>query len=890
MTPDAEPEPEPHPPRRISWRRLHAGLMPDYNKKATAYWWTMAGLGAFAFVFSLTGLAAMPGAALAQVAVGVFLAMVMALVPLKIPRTNQSFATGDVFIVLLLLMHGPAAGCVAAALEGLVSSWRSSKRWTTRLGTASIAAFSLFVCGPALSALSERLGSSGADAAAALVLAAMVFGLMYAACNAVLMSGVALLKRNRRLSLAAIASVFGWVGAASAVASALAALLFITQRLAGIGVMLTVLPIIGLLLTTLHYFSRQQEAEEATRNALARAVEQGAELAIVQSRQREAEQAAQHLRDLDTSERRFQSAFTHASIGMALVSREGRIYQGNPALRKLLGCDESAFGEPNFFDHVAREDQPRLAAALSGSSAGEIAESPIEIRCQRLDGTEVWASISCSRFAEPQGEGPGVIMQIQDVTARHRAELELQHRATHDKLTGLANRDRFHDALKHSIDLARRDPTQAFAVLFLDFDRFKLVNDSKGHTVGDEFLVKASKRLERCLRKGDMLARLGGDEFAVLATGLGNDTEAIDLAERLLAVLHEPLRLSTMEIITTASIGITFSSIGYTRPEDVLRDADIAMYRAKSDGKARYALFDVKHHTDIADRVRLEGDLRQALAQQAMTIAYQPLYDLASGALLGFEALSRWSHSQLGPISPGTFIPIAEESGLITQLTGFVLQDACRQLRQWITEHPGSDHLCVHVNVAARDLASVDFVPSVARALATSGLRPGQLVVELTENILMAQLAAAMNTLAALKQLGVGLSVDDFGTGYSSLSHLAVLPIDSLKIDMSFVRNLRAGSSEEAVIRAILMLARSLGKKVVAEGIETQTQLDLLRSLGCDYGQGFFLSRPLLPDGVASLLIARAAERVGNFAPSAPLSVVAGARELGPESGDAPLH
>ena len=445
-------------------------------------------------------------------------------------------------------------------------------------------------------------------------------------------------------------------------------------------------------------------------------------------------------------------------------------------------------------------------------------------------------------------------MQVQDITARRSAEIELQHRAYHDKLTGLPNRDRFHQALGVAIERADGGPGRAFAVLFLDFDRFKLINDSKGHTVGDEFLVAASRRLAQCLRKGDMLARLGGDEFAILAGGLSNDGDAVDMAERLLDAMKEPLQLSAMEITATASVGITFSSLGYSRPEDMLRDADIAMYRAKVDGKARYALFDVKLHTEVANRVRLEADLRQALADHTLTLAYQPLYDLNSGQLLGFEALARWVHPELGPVSPATFIPIAEESGLITQLTDFATDSACRQLKAWQDEHPGLADLHVHVNVAARDVADPHFVARIEHTLAATGLASQSLVIELTENILMAQLSAAMGTLTALRVLGVGLSVDDFGTGYSSLSHLAVLPIDSLKIDMSFVRPLRAGSKEAAVIRAIVLLGKSLDKQVIAEGIETALQKDLLRELGCDVGQGYHLSRPLALDAVGQLL------------------------------------
>ena len=840
------------------WRRLHAALMPDYNRKATAYWWTLVVLGLAALMVSAWQLVGLPVLALVQIAGGIALTMLMALYPLKIPRTNQRFSLGDMFIVLLLLTQGASAACIAAGLDTLVSSWRSTRRWTTRLGSATIAALSMFACGHAMQPLLRGLALGSADYAALLVLVTMTFGLVYCAVTALLMSGVARLKRNERLQLSDMVSVFGWVGGASAGASAIAALLFITVTLAGLGVMLTIVPTLGLLLMTMHFFSRQQEADEAVRQAAAQTLEREAELAISQARQREAEQAAQHLRDLETSERRFNSAFTHASIGMALLSLDGNIHLANPALQALLGCAETGLADRLFADFVAPLDRPRLAGTLARMAKGTADTVPVELCCHRpnggKDGDEVWVSIGCSLFTAPDAAGPSLIMQVQDITARRSAEIELQHRAYHDKLTGLPNRDRFHQALGAAIERADGGPGRAFAVLFLDFDRFKLINDSKGHTVGDEFLVAASRRLAQCLRKGDMLARLGGDEFAILAGGLSNDGDAVDMAERLLDAMKEPLQLSAMEITATASVGITFSSLGYSRPEDMLRDADIAMYRAKVDGKARYALFDVKLHTEVANRVRLEADLRQALADHTLTLAYQPLYDLNSGQLLGFEALARWVHPELGPVSPATFIPIAEESGLITQLTAFVLQAACGHLRQWMSDHPGCDDLSVHVNIAARDLADSQFVSRVQHALSSSGLAPQHLVIELTENILMAQLAAAMTTLRALRDLGVGLSVDDFGTGYSSLSHLAVLPIDSLKIDMSFVRPLRAGSKEAAVIRAIVLLGKSLDKQVIAEGIETALQKDLLRELGCDVGQGYHLSRPLALDAVGQLL------------------------------------
>ena len=839
---------------RVSWlrldtwlhlpRRAHAALMPDYNRKATAYWCCVVLLGLAALAASVAEVAALPPSELWKLAGGLLLSSSLALFPVRVPRTNQSFSLGDVFIFLLLMMLGTGAGCIAAGLEALVSCSRRSSRWTTRLGSLTIAASTLYLCGHLLEPVTRQMAVAPVTNALPLLLSAMVFGLVYAGCSAFMMMNVARLKRSERPRLSDMVSTFGWVGAASSGAAALAALLFITERLVGLNVMLAIVPTLGLMLTTLHFFNRQQSADEAVRDAAQRALEREAELERMQALQRETLLAAQHLRELETSERRFNSAFTHASIGMALISLDGKIHMANPALGALLDRAHGELTGTAFSDCLQPADQDRLHAAMHRLSSGQA--EPIEVCCRRPEGGEIWASVTFSMFSQPDDNGPVLIVQVQDVTARRIAEVALRHRAFHDKLTGLPNRECFHQALVSALARADGGPGRAFAVLFLDFDRFKLVNDSKGHTVGDEFLVAAAKRLASGLRKGDMLARLGGDEFAILAYGLHLDAEAVDLADRLQRGLSAPLRLSTMEISATASMGITFSSLGYLSPEDMLRDADIAMYRAKSEGKARYALFDAALHTDVTQRVRLEADLRVAVDTEGLSLAYQPLYDLNSRRLVGFEALARWQHPELGPLSPGCFIPVAEESGLITRLTNFVLNAACAQLTAMRQLHAdaGAD-LHMHVNVAARDVADPDFVGRVALALQTHGLPPHCLVIELTENILMEQLSAAMSTLMALRALGVGLSVDDFGTGYSSLSHLSTLPIDSLKIDMSFVRPLQPGSKEAAVIRAIVLLGTSLGKSVIAEGIETALQLDLLRDLGCHVGQGFYMSRPL---------------------------------------------
>jgi len=605
-------------------------------------------------------------------------------------------------------------------------------------------------------------------------------------------------------------------------------------------VLMAMVPLLAMLLATLHYFFRQQEAAEAVRRSAAEAGE------------REAELAARHVRELEASERRFHSAFTHASIGMALMTVDGRILQANPALRQLLGREIGELLQIAFHGAVADEDRAALEAALAQVTQPGFDGFALELRCRHRDGSLVWVSLHGSFFSEADAGAPCLILQVQDITARRNAEAGLQHIAFHDSLTGLPNRRRFHELLDQAVQRARADPAQAFAVMFLDFDRFKLINDSLGHNAGDEFLVQVSQRIAESLRPGDIVARLGGDEFAVLVHRLEHERAAAHLAERLMDALKRPFHVAATELSTSASIGITFSAFGYERAEDVLRDADTAMYKAKAAGKARYALFDASLHTEVADRLRLEGDLRRAVDAGQLSVAYQPLVELASGRLIGFEALARWQHPTDGAIGPTAFIPIAEESGLMPRLTDFVLHCACRQLATWQRLQPG---LTMSVNLSGNDLAHSALVARVTRALVESGVRPEQLTLELTENILMSRVEGALSQLADLREVGVGLAVDDFGTGYSSLSHLSALPIDRLKIDRSFVSALSAGSNETAVVRAIVLLGQSLGKAIVAEGIESESQFAQLREMGCTYGQGYHFGRPLSAEEAQSMLV-----------------------------------
>ncbi|HEY8707855.1 MAG TPA: EAL domain-containing protein, partial [Burkholderiaceae bacterium] len=671
----------------------------------------------------------------------------------------------------------------------------------------------------------------------------MLCAVMCFVLNTVLITAVPHLKRDQWPTLREMFGNFGWIGITYAGSASIACLLFLTFKQSGIGVLMAAAPIIAMLLSTLHYFFRQQEADEAVRKGRLDAAE------------REAELASHHMRELEVSERRFHSAFTHASIGMALVSFDGRVLQLNSALRTLLALDDDQTIDAQLFsDFVDTQDAAKLNDHLMQLNAQQISSFTIDLRMCHRRGVETWAAVHGSFFSEIDAAAPSLILQVQDITARRQAQAGLHHIAFHDSLTGLPNRRRFQADLGQALDRVKTDPRRQFGLMFLDFDRFKLINDSLGHAVGDEFLVAVARRIEQHVRPHDIVARLGGDEFAILAEDLDCERYAVTLADRLLDVLRQPFQIAGTEITTSASIGITFSGTGYATPAEMLRDADIAMYKAKSGGKARYALFDTVLHTEVSHRLRLEGDLRRALADGQLAVAYQPLMDLASGRVTGFEALARWNHPELGAISPVTFIAIAEDAGLIIALTDFMLRRACGQLKEWQLRDDSFAELNMHVNVSGNDIAHPGLVARVTAALVEARLQPQHLTLELTENILMERLEAALPTLSELRRLGVGLSVDDFGTGYSSLRHLSTLPVNSLKIDRAFVADLQRGSSEAAVVRAIILLGDSLGKSIIAEGIETGAQMEQLRRMGCATGQGFHLSRPLAAELIDTML------------------------------------
>lgn len=459
--------------------------------------------------------------------------------------------------------------------------------------------------------------------------------------------------------------------------------------------------------------------------------------------------------------------------------------------------------------------------------------------------------------------GDGLAVTFNDVSARKRAEAQLRHAAHHDTLTGLPNRALFIERLQQALNRSNRFPDYKFAVLFLDFDRFKIINDSLGHEAGDQLLMAIADRMRANLRSvdlpsrvgdGHLPARLGGDEFVVLLDSINTVRDAVRVAERLQIELGAPHTLDGHEVISTASIGIVSSELGYETPDDIIRDADTAMYRAKTEGKARHVVFDEKMHQEVVDRLRLEQELREAVEKSAFQLQFEPVADLESGALAGFEALVRWPHEAQGTIQPANFIGLAEEIGLIVPIGEWVIKEACRQLKTWQEQHPSQADLSMSINLARAHLLHPDLIPQLTATLEETGVDPGCIRLELVEDMVLDEQTGVRDVLDKIRAMGVQLVMDDFGTGHSSLSSLHRFPINVVKIDRDFMNNTTSRRDYGAIVQAIVELAHNLDIQVVAEGIETADQLALLQALNCDFAQGFLFSKPLDPPDVEALL------------------------------------
>jgi diguanylate cyclase (GGDEF)-like protein/PAS domain S-box-containing protein len=517
-----------------------------------------------------------------------------------------------------------------------------------------------------------------------------------------------------------------------------------------------------------------------------------------------------------------------------------------PRWKSLFGYGEDEIGThpDEWFKRIHPEDVESVQAAIMSHLLGLSPHFQSEHRVRNHDGTYRWV---LSRGLAVWGAGRSahrMAGSVIDITDRKKSEEALLHEVLHDNLTGLPNRALFMDRLKRALERARHCRDSLFAVLFLDLDRFKFINDSFGHQVGDEVLLRVARKLETSLRPGDMVARLGGDEFAIVLDRLRHVGDAIAAAERIQRELAPPLNLNGQEVFVSASIGIAISLSHDDLPEDLLRNADTAMYRAKKQGRGRFQLFDEGVRESTTALLQLESDLRWGLVRNEFRVYYQPIISLDSWRIIGFEALLRWQHPELGFISPLKFIPVAEETGLIVEIGQWVLSEACRQLRAWQDEFPSDPPLTVSVNLSGKQFSQPNLIEIIRRTIGESGLDPSSLKIEITESAIIENIDSAAAILKQLKELGIRISLDDFGTGYSSLSYLHRFPIDTLKIDRSFIARMKEPKDAE-IVRTIVALANTLGMDVIAEGVETREQIIQLTGLNCEYVQGYLLSQPI---------------------------------------------
>ena len=544
------------------------------------------------------------------------------------------------------------------------------------------------------------------------------------------------------------------------------------------------------------------------------------------------------------SEARLRAVFSQAAIAIALLDLDGFFTEVNPAVEKLLGYDGAGLIGRQWNTLSPPEDIEDTQRLIEALKAQERDNVTIEQRFVRQDGRVLWTLLTISRVDNPSGSA-GLIAMLQDITERRALEAQLTWQAFHDPLTNLANRSLFRERVERALQ-KRSGAAGTVAVLFLDLDNFKTINDSMGHAAGDQLLFEVGRRLLNATRGCDTVARLGGDEFAILIDNVRVAGDCVRVAERVLQSMQEPVQLDGAEVTVSTSIGIVRDA-GSESADDILRNADVAMYNAKQRGKGRHSLFEPGMHDKAVELLRLTTELRAAVENDDITLCFQPIVTLKDSRPCGFEALARWSHPEFGDVPPSTFIPLAEETGMIVPLGCAILRQACREAVLWNAMPGLINPITLTVNLSGRQLEETTVVTHVREALADSGLDPAHLTLEITETALVHNCETMRERLFQLKELGVSLAIDDFGTGYSSLSYIQQFPVDVLKIDRSFVEGLgRSTGTDAALARTIIALGASLQLRTIAEGIEVEAQRAILRELGCEYGQGYLYSRPMV--------------------------------------------
>lgn len=548
----------------------------------------------------------------------------------------------------------------------------------------------------------------------------------------------------------------------------------------------------------------------------------------------------------------FTKLFEHSPQAIACVHQNNSIIAVNPSFEKLFGYAEKEVVGREMVELIVPKENYVEHNGFYGSIARGNAHRIESVRCHK-EGRLIPVSIfGYSVKVDTEFEGSFVIYE--DISQRKEFEKQLRHQAFHDALTGLANRVLLMERVERALERKKRQGNFKFAVLMIDLDRFKAINDSLGHQVGDELLIQISKRVEDCVRGTDTVARLGGDEFAVLLEEVKDQNEVRLISQRIQDSIEKEVVIGDHDLYVSGSIGIVVNMDGYHNSEDIFRDVDLAMYAAKDDGKATYKFFDDHLYQKAIESANIEKELRHVLERNELELHYQPIISLKSNQLTGFEALVRWRHPLRGMVPPDKFIPMAEDTGLIVPIGQWVMEEACRQLKEWHLQLGSNQHLTVNVNMSVKQFLQADFVDKVKRCLDNLQLSPDCLKLELTESLLMEHSRSALSKIEKLKEMGVQFVIDDFGTGYSSLSYIHKFPVDVLKIDRSFVNNLELGHECTEIIKTIVTMSKNLGMTVVAEGIESEFQLDILKQLSCENAQGYLISKPLPKDEVVHML------------------------------------
>ena len=751
-------------------------------------------------------------------------------ISVRIPKLKSHISVSDTFIFLTLLLYGGELAVLLAAIEATISSWRfCNKKITVFFNSAalSIATTAVYLTLRTAGLYSEDVLHGRPGNIQNFVIALSLIAMVQFGVTTILATAYESLKNSlpfwetwkKKYIWTFVTYFFGVLGAG---------LLAQISYILGFAMFIAIVPVIMFVFLTYRMYLSNVEmslnqADQAEKYA------------------KTLEQQASALRE---SEGRFRSAFDYAPIGIALVAPDGTWLKVNRALTDILGYPEEELVHTNYKSFIFPEDLGLTMMKVGEVMSGVTASSQMEHRYVHHNGKTVWASWSVSAAGESSSGNPNLIFQMQDITDKKLAEERLHHDATHDALTGLANRALFMRQLASALRKAQARPGHNVSVLFIDLDRFKNINDSLGHLFGDRLLVAISERIRDCLRPTDMVARLGGDEFVILVEGDYDPNEVVRIAERIQHEFGIPFNLQDHVVYSSASIGILHASEKHETAEDMMRDADTAMYQAKRAGKARHEVFDEQMHEDVKETLRLETDLRRAVENDDFIVYYQPIFTLATSEIEGFEALVRWFHPELGEIPPQRFVSLAEEIGLIDLLGEKVLRQACLEFSRIQSAIP-EQSLFLSVNLSCKQFANPQLVERIRSILDDTMFTPTKLRLEITESVFFEYQAKAIDMLNAVREMGIKLNIDDFGTGYSNLSYLATLPISNLKIDRSFVSMVDQSDANPAILQTIVSLARNLGLGVIAEGIETEAQYRELEKLGCESAQGFYFARPM---------------------------------------------